>query len=39
MSNNCTSDNLPHMQNHMLPVQFEAPDGGRCVAQNMLGFI
>jgi hypothetical protein len=24
---------------HRLPVQFEAPDDGRCVARNMLSFI
>jgi len=31
-SNNCTSDNLPRMQNQRLLVQFQTPDDGRCVA-------
>ena len=38
-SNNCTSNNLPHMQNQRLLVQFQTPDDGRCVARNMLNFI
>jgi len=33
------SNNLPHMNNQRLLVQFWAPDDGRCVARNMLGFI
>jgi hypothetical protein len=34
-----TSNNLPHMKNQRLLVQFQAPDDGRCVARNMLSFI
>jgi len=30
-STNYTSNNLPRMRNQRLPVQFEAPDDGRCV--------
>jgi hypothetical protein len=38
-SSNHTSNNPPRMQNQMLPVQFWAPDDGRCVARNMLSSI
>ena len=38
-STNYTSRNLPRMKNQRLPVQFYAPDDGRCVARNMLSFI
>ena len=39
-SSNHTSNNLPqYYANHRLIVQFQAPDGGRCVARNMLSFI
>ena len=34
-----TSNNLSHMQNQRLLVQFWAPDDGRRVARNMLSFI
>jgi hypothetical protein len=27
------------MKNQRLPVQFQAPDDGRCVTQSMLSFI
>ena len=36
---NYTSNNLPRMKNQRLPVRFQAPDDGRCVARNMLSFI
>ena len=34
-----TSNNLPRMKNQRLPVEFKAPDDGRCVARNILSFI
>ena len=34
-----TSNNLSHMQNQGLLVQFWAPDDGRFVARNMLSFV
>jgi len=34
-----TSNNLPRMKNQRLPVQYLAPDDGRCVARNMLSFV
>ena len=39
MSTNYMSNNFPHTKNQRLPVQFQAPDDGRCVARNMLNFI
>jgi hypothetical protein len=38
-STNYTSNNLPRTRNQRLPVEFEAPDDGRCVVWNMLSFI
>jgi len=38
MSTNYMSNNLPRMKNQRLPVQFWAPDDGRCVARNTLSF-
>jgi hypothetical protein len=38
-STSYTPNNLPRMKTQRLPVQFKAPDDGRCVAQNMLSFI
>ena len=37
-STNYTSNSLPRMKNQWLPMQFQAPDDGRCVARNMLNF-
>jgi len=38
-STNYTSNYLPRMENQRLPVQFLAPDDGRCSALNMLSVI
>jgi hypothetical protein len=35
-STNYTSNNPPRIENQSLPAQPQAPDDGRCVAQNML---
>jgi hypothetical protein len=38
-STNYMSNNLLPIENQRLPMQFRAPDDGRCVARNMLSIV